>query len=95
MEEMPVSSRRYLKKKPGNGAVGISFKRAASQILRKQSFTQSHPFGAGSQFLPQLVQRPQTLYRRTEQTGKATAIKASVFWGLPASGGLSWAEFYG
>jgi hypothetical protein len=48
-----------------NRAVGVSFKRAASQIL------------------PQLAQRPQTLSRRTEQAGKATVIKASVFWGCP------------
>jgi hypothetical protein len=45
--------------------VGISFKRAASQIL------------------PQLVERPQTLNRRTEQAGKANVLKASVFWGCP------------
>ena len=45
--------------------MGISFKRAASQIL------------------PQLVQRPQTLYRRMEQADKATVIKATVFWGCP------------
>jgi hypothetical protein len=48
-----------------NRAVGISFKRAASQIL------------------PQLAQRPQTLSRHTEQAGKATIIKPSVFWGCP------------
>jgi hypothetical protein len=48
-----------------NRAVGISFKRVASQIF------------------PQLAQRPQTLNRRAEQAGKATGIKASVFWGCP------------
>jgi hypothetical protein len=31
--ELPVSSRRYLRKKPCNGAAGISFKRVASQIF--------------------------------------------------------------
>jgi hypothetical protein len=38
---------------------------------------------AASQMIPQLAQRPQTLNRRMEQAGKATVIKASIFWGCP------------